>query len=68
MCVGVDVSDTQPVRAITLEELEDRPAARVSSVNSPKQQPSAFDKFLAAMQQNHSSEERSSHEVTVLSR
>ena len=61
----VDVGDTQPVRAITLEELEDRTAARVSSVNSPKQS-SAFDKFLAAMQQNHQSEDRSSHEVAML--
>lgn len=61
----VDVNDTQPVKAITLEELEDRTAPRVSSVNSPKQS-SAFDKFLAAMQQNHPSEDRSSHEVAVL--
>ena len=55
MLVGGMASN--PVRAMMLEEIEERGSPRAASKHSPKQQ-FAFDKFLAQIQSSSSHEER----------
>ena len=65
LSTGAASGVAKPVRAMMLDEIEERTGSHAPSADSPKQT-SAFDKFFATMHSSSSAypEERKSQEVT----